>query len=309
VYFNNTFSEFEQNNFCVPQGSILGPLLFIIYVNDLPHNIKSDSLNCLMYADDICLSVRSQSKDTIDISFNANLFIDWCNANRLSLNLDKTQDLLISYDSKVKLQSVKFLGIMLQNNLSWQSHISYIHPKVSRAVYMIRKLNHTVSTEVILQVYYAYIHSHLTYGTLLWANNYLSNSLFILQKQAVRLMCKAPHRAHCKDLFVQLKIMSLPCIYIFQCLIYAKKNLQNFTLNSGTHCYNTRQHYDIHKTPCHFSKTLNSFKITSIKLFNKLPVDFRKSSLTIFEKKLKDFLKTSCFYSIDEFLDSNLTLG
>lgn len=306
VYFNNTFSEFKHNRYGVPQGSILGPILFIIYVNDLPSNITSGALNCFMYADDICLSVRSYFKDSIDISFNTDMFVDWCNANSLSLNLDKTQELLISYDNKVDLQSVKFLGIVLQSNLGWQSHINYIHPKVSKGVYMIRKLNCTVSTEVILHVYFAYIHTHLTYGTLLWANNHLCDSLFILQKQAVRLMCKAPPRAHCKELFIKLNILSVPCIYIFQCLMYARKNMEVFTLNSDAHCYNTRRCYNIHKLPCIFSKTLNSFKFTAIKLFNKLPFNFRQLRLALFENKLKSFLLKTCFYSLDEFLTASL---
>lgn len=135
---------------------------------------------------------------------------------------------------------MKFNCIVMQNNLSWQNHLNYIHPKLSKEAYMIRRLIHTVSTKVILYVYYAYIHSYLTYGTLLWANNYLCTSLSLIINQTVGLMCKASIRAHCKDLFFALKVMSVSCIYIFQHLIYAKKNLQSFTLNSDAHFYNTR---------------------------------------------------------------------
>lgn len=90
VYYNNSFSEFKRNNYSVTHRSILGPSLLIMYVNDLPKYIKSDSLTSCMYADDICFEccmVRSLSKDAIDISFNTGLVVDWCNTNNLLLNI------------------------------------------------------------------------------------------------------------------------------------------------------------------------------------------------------------------------------
>jgi hypothetical protein len=301
VFVNNSFSSLNYVKFGVPQGSILGPLLFLIYVNDLPKAIETESVKCYLFADDVC--VTSASEDKI-LNFPSDILKDWCDANLLTLNLEKTQELNVSYNNKlVQNDPVKFLGIIIQNDLSWKSHINYIIPKVNTGIFLIRKLNRIVSTDVLLSVYYGYVHSHLTYGTILWANNSYCNSLFSAQKQALRAIFKSPYKSHCKPLFIKSNIMSLPCILIFQYLLFVKKNEHIFKLNSELHSYNTRHNKDIVKPYCSYSKTLKSFKCVSVKLFNKLPGNIRTLSLSQFKGKVKNLLIRECFYTQDEYLD------
>jgi exonuclease III len=301
TFVNDSFSDFKQVSYGVPQGSILGPLLFVIYINDLPKNIESNNVQCYLYADDICITSKIMS-NTLN-TFSVESLKDWCNANSLSINLEKTQELAISYDKRIKHHlNVKFLGILVQDNLSWQSHIDYILPKINKGTFIIRKLSNMVSIDVLLTVYYGYVHSHLTYGTILWANCSYSNSIFSAQKQALRALTKLPPRSHCKPVFIQFKIMSLPCIYIFQCLLYVKKNLINLKQNSDIHNYNTRHKNDLKKNHCIYSKTINSFQETSIRLFNKLPFQLRNSNMSSFRNKIKIFLIENCFYNLDEYL-------
>lgn len=302
VYVHNSFSKLNTVPHGVPQGSILGPLLFIIYVNDLPNIFNSDSLSCYLYADDLCVSYVSHDPNFISC-IPSDVLTDWCNANSLSLNLNKTQELVVSYDHKLVNISkpVKFLGITIQGDLGWKSHIKTILHKLNRGVFLLRKLNSIVSKEVLLQVYYGYIHSHLNYGTLIWANNISSSSLFSAQKQAVRALFKVNSRSHCKQLFIESNIMSLPCIYIFQCLLYAKDNINTLQLNSDIHNYGTRHCELIRKSHYNYSKTTKSFHCTSINLFNKLPKSIAHLNPNKFKIKIKHILIKNCFYSLEEY--------
>lgn len=91
--------------------------------------------------------------------------------------MNKTQQLNISCHHCITAEPITFLGVIWQNDLGWLSHFKSLSPKISKSVIMIRKLRCTVSVEVLVHLYYGYIHSHLSYGTLLWAN-----ILFIAQK-------------------------------------------------------------------------------------------------------------------------------
>lgn len=304
VYFNNSFSDFKSVPNGVPQGSILGPLLFILYINDLPANINSDILSCCLYADDVCLTVTSKIDIDVDVSslYSSDVLTDWCCSNKLSLNENKTQELNIFYDHCRKIEPVKFLGIVVQNDLKWQSHINYIIPKINKGIFMIRKLSSTVSTDVLLSIYYGYLHSHLSYGTLIWGNSSYANCLFVAQKKSVRLICKMPFRHPCKELFIKLGLMSLPSMYIYQCLLYVKRNFYSFKLNSDVHNYNTRKNQNIKQELYIYSKTANSFKNTSVKLFNKLPLSIRSLTYNEFKSVIKAILIKNCFYDLNEFI-------
>lgn len=310
VYFNNTFSNFKSVQNGVPQGSILGPLLFIIYINDLSFNMNTESLNCYLYADDVCLTLNSPIGLDTDISalYNSKILTDWCCSNNLSLNINKTQELNIHYghnQAPLASEPVKFLGIVIQNDMEWHSHIRYLIPKINKGVFIIRKLSYMVSTEILLSVYFGFIHSHLTYGTIIWANSSYTNCLFVAQKKAIRLICKVPCRKSCRELFVKLRVMPLPCIYIYQCLLFIKYNISNFKTNADIHNYGTRHCTDIKKDFCQYSKSLNSFRCLSIKLYNRLPLSIRSLSNIAFKTVVKDLLIRNSFYNIDEYINHN----
>lgn len=304
VYVHNSFSNFNTVPHGVPQGSILGPLLFIVYVNDLPKIFNSDGLNCYLYADDLCVSYVSRSNKSIN-EIPSDILTDWCNANSLSLNLNKTQELVVSYDHKLMTHSepVKFLGITIQSDLGWLSHINTILPKLNKGLFLLRKLYSIVSKEVLLQVYYGYIHSHLTYGTLIWANNSHVNILFTAQKQAVRAIFKVSSDSHCKQLLIKSNIMSLPCIYIYQCLLFIKNNINTLQLNSDVHKYNTRNCDQINKSHYNYATTTKSFKCTAIDLFNKLPSSLTSLAPKKFKSEIRTLLIKNCFYNLDEFFN------
>ena len=170
-------SETRVTNISVPQGSILGPLLFLIHINDLPN--VSEAFSSTMFADDCTLSIKSPNFDEIISTCNAELakYESWAASNRLSLNVDKTKCLLISnihnhYDTnRIKLNghdlefvtSSKFLGIILDNQLKYDEHIRYICSKISKSIGILYRLRDIVPNPCLKMIYFSLIHPYLLY--------------------------------------------------------------------------------------------------------------------------------------------------
>uniref|UniRef100_A0A1B6MJH0 Reverse transcriptase domain-containing protein n=1 Tax=Graphocephala atropunctata TaxID=36148 RepID=A0A1B6MJH0_9HEMI len=304
VVFNNSESQYLPVSHGVPQGSILGPVLFIIYVNDLP-NVVGPSAKGYLFADDFAVCISRAVSSNPQILDDVTVVIEnWCNANLLCLNLDKTQDLLVTYNYGVDCSDrelCNFLGFNLDSKLNWFSHIDKIASKLNKGIFMLRKLRTVVSLEVLKLVYFAHIHSHLAYGTLMWGSKKYSIKLFKLQKRAIRLLCGLPSRSHCRESFKQVQIMTLPALYIYHCLNFVKHNYSKFIEHNMCHNYNTRGKSNLISNFCNYTRTQQSFIHVSVKLYNALPQKARDLQPSIFKNKLKQFLKDNPIYDANEF--------
>jgi hypothetical protein len=163
------FSDWGILKHGVPQGFILGPLLFLVYINDLPPRINSLAEPILFSGDTSVIISNGNFKDFCATSnLVLSRMIEWFAANKLILNLEKTNlmKLTIGYKDKYieEVVSTKFLGIHLDNHLNWNNHIDQIIRKLSAACYAVRQMYHFVNQNTLKSIYFAYFHSVVKYG-------------------------------------------------------------------------------------------------------------------------------------------------
>ena len=162
----------------VPQGSILGPLLFLIYINDLGTIFQN--LSTVLFADDSNLIASGNSIETLERKINQDipLLTKWLQTNRLSLNIKKTHVMVFGRKSKnqtndlsvtiegTKLEIVKhtkFLGVILDNEINWKQHILHISQKLSKSLGILKRARQFLNTSTLLQLYYSFLYPYLSY--------------------------------------------------------------------------------------------------------------------------------------------------
>ena len=242
-------SEIKYISTGVPQGSTLGPLLFIIYMNDI--NDVSSALKSILFADDTSLNSTisvfpaSNSRE-LSLKINNELvkIINWLRANKLSLNVKKTKYMQFRFSQKnpnslpklnlkmdgIEIEKVKkfnFLGLTISETLSWKDHIDKLRTKISKIIGVMSRVKYQVSKKVLLTIYNSLILSHLHYGILCWG--FSSHKLFKSQKKAIRVICKSKYNAHTDRLFKELKLLKIEDIFRLQCLKFFYR-LQHNTL-------------------------------------------------------------------------------
>ena len=171
----------------IPQGSVLGPVLFLLYINDF--NQSSDLFDFHLFADDANLFYRHKSLSILESDINNELvnINTWLCANKLSLNIKKSNFVLfhppqrkitlqvklyISGTSLQKENCIKYLGIMIDSNLSWKTQSSCISKKIKRSIGILSKLRYYVDLSILIKLYYALIYPFLIYGIITWGNTY-----------------------------------------------------------------------------------------------------------------------------------------
>ena len=169
---------------CVPQGSTLSPLLFLIYINDIPNCLEK--ANIRTFADDTTLFYSSNSLQDLEKTINEefNHLLSYCSPNKLSVNFKKTHYMTISsippksVANKLKLNLcnieeknyIKYLGIYIDKNLNWATHIQHINSKISNNLGILFRLRHFLTLNTLKQICYSLIYPYLHYGIMSWGN-------------------------------------------------------------------------------------------------------------------------------------------
>ena len=217
--------------FGVPQGSILGPILFLLYINDLP---EATSLFIKLYADDTFLCAQSNDLKILETEVNEELgkVFDWLRSNKLTLNIAKSKYMIVTNKRNItpmsihiqdtelgECESYKYLGVIFDRKLNWKAHIDYIYGKISRTVGCLAKLRHSVDIETMREVYHALIHSYVRYGIIAWGNSSDSGiqPLSSLLNKAIRIMTFAPFGPlDLKPIYKELEILNLQQTFCFE---------------------------------------------------------------------------------------------
>jgi hypothetical protein len=227
----NGFSSQSKNISCgVPQGSILGPLLFLIYINDM--NKAFDKCSVYHFADDTNLLFSHKDPLVIQKTMNNELkyLFEWLCANRLSLNVAKTEFILfqppgMTLEKRIILKlnrtkihasfKIKYLGVILDHRLTWKHHLNELSKKLSRSVGMLYKIRDLCPAPVLRSLYFSIFNSHLSYGLPVWgnANRYYLDKIFKIQKMAIRAISFADFNAHTSPIFKKLEILTLQDLY------------------------------------------------------------------------------------------------
>ena len=199
ISINGFNSDDKTTKYGVPQGSVLGPLLFLIFINDLNTAIKHSHFH---FADDTCLlNIDSVKQINKVVNNNLKFLVQWLNVNIISLNVAKTEVVIfrrkkkdLDCDLNLKLcgkklkpsNYVRYLGIYLDESLNWSPHINHLSQKFVKANDMLCKLWHFVNVATIKSIYYAIFHSHLSYVCTAWGQNLNSkHHINLLQKKAM----------------------------------------------------------------------------------------------------------------------------
>ena len=245
VKLGNVLSSPQILTHGVPQGSVLGPLLFLLYINDLVLSCNPDEGKLVLFADDTTLLIRNSDPAKLIESVNGELeaFSQWFRANKLSVNLSKTHYMVFTLNRRLpsfrpismdgvtldEVTSTKFLGVVIDNRLTWDSHIAYISPKISKSIGVIRKVGALLPKATRVQLYKSLILPYFTYSLLVWggAGRTILERPIRLQKKALRAVSLAPYRAHTEPLLRECNVLTFASLYSNQCAIFLFKYFHN----------------------------------------------------------------------------------
>ncbi len=328
VFIDGKCSSLRDIMLGVPQGSILGPLLFLIYINDLP---SCTSLFSLLFADDTNLLAQAGSPEElfeyVNIEFNK--VYNYFQKNHLSIHPSKTNYMVFSNNkhedfSKFTITldgrhpdqasplidkqclkqitthsdvpAVRFLGLYIDPHLNYKYHMSIIKKKISNALYFMRTARNLIDVKSLTSLYYSLIHSHLVYAIQVWSSGHREsiNTIFKMQKKAIRIIHSLPYNAHTESFFKISKILPLPKMIEYFGLQFMQHFSQDFlpTLlrsvwttnanrNNGNRYYQLRNSDDIYLP----TSRLNSFERHPLYYFPKIWTNFTEYDIKIQREK------------------------
>ena len=271
---DGTFSTLTNLTTGVPQGSILGPLLFIIYMNDIHE--ASENFHAILYADDtslfsslgsfnVALNGTKFDKYALSQSINTELndIQEWLNINKLSLNVNKTKymifhnhqrniddlipDIRLNNQAIERVSEFNFLGLTIDQHLSWNAHVQKISNRVGKLIGILNRLKRYLSIDILRTLYSALILPHFQFSVLNWG--FKADRIVKLQKRAIRVITNSKYNAHVEPLLKRLNLLKVSDIFRNSLLKlfykYKSGNLPHYIMlmfsdATSTHNYNTR---------------------------------------------------------------------
>ena len=316
VYVDGHSSNLLDVSCGVPQGSVLGPILFLIYINDICN--VSDSLQYVLFADDTNIFCSENKLVDLQVILNRELskLYVWFSVNKLSLNLDKTNYILFQNrppDNSLNLhinnvnvpqvQSTKFLGIIIDEQINWKPQILAVRCKLSKTVSIMYKASKLINPEGMFTLYHSLFMPYLCYCNEVWGNTYASNvkCIFILQKRVIRLLCGESRLAHTNNVFKERSLLKFPDLVIYKTGIIMFKlfagelpKLLQSRFLKYRNVHNTRKKNTFVVLQARTTLMTMCLSVYGVKIWNALPEIMKQlQNIHIFKKQLKKYLISS----------------
>lgn len=316
-FVNKVKSDNLQINIGVPQGSVLGPILFLLYVNDLDSISTNASLT--LYADDTSLSISDDCCEILEQKCNsvAKEMDLWFSSNALYLNPNKTN--VMRFHNRQKRcdrinvsvdgiplpnasESVKFLGVWFDECLNWRTHCTQLVSKLHSLCYLFRNLKAVFQKKQLISFYHALVESRIRYGICLWGNSTTASDVFVAQKRIMRCIAGVSNTYSCRELFKTFKILTLSSLFIYELCVYIHSSKNTLKLNRDVNNLNTRISNDIYVPFRRCNMTRNGSEWIGVKVYNHLPRVLKDcKTLLTFKARLKEFLFNNVFYDLSEY--------
>ena len=308
--YNGILSDKINITHGVPQGSVLGPLLFLIYTFDIKFISEDDTFQ---FADDTSLLVSGKTEaECIEKSVRLlNKFYDWSSNNKLSINIKKTKLMSFNFDYKEplllkgisveKVTSYKLLGIIIDNKLSWNDHVDKLCTKLKASLYNLSRLKKTMDLKLKMLIMKGIFMSHLNYGIEIWGGTSQTNikRLQIMQKKAIRKVFNQPPSSHTVTLFQSAGIPTVQQLIEISTLNYTKSCRSLNAPDNVKALYQTRTSNRSTRSACtdtvdipytNKQYVLNQIQIRSGNLWNNYPDEIKSLERRKFKTKTKDFV-------------------
>ena len=322
-FVNGVASSYKTVNTGVPQGSILGPLLFLLYTNDLGRITNKIKL----FADDTNLFLCSTTRDALESEANnyLSLISKWMIANRLTININKTcytllsrqnknqqQNLFINIDSNIIKQNdyTKYLGIIIDKRLNWEEHINSVIDKISKYIGIFYKIRKLLPIKCLRQLYFTLVHPHILYGVELYANTTSSRikCLEIINNKILRAILVQDYGTRiCNDaLYKEMNTLPISKLHRYSILVFVHNCQYHiervpdiyktyFVPQSQIHEHNVRNfNSNYHLPRMNLVLGQRSLKYKAVKYWNSLPLTLKSiRSIPPFKTKLREYLFNS----------------
>ena len=307
-------SDVKRVKFGVPQGGIVSPLLFLLYINDIVNCSKT--ADCVLYADDTNLFLKSTNIANLYFSANQAIsqFYLWFKANNLTLNSKKTnyiifhrkQRKLSNFNYKLCLEGeevervyhTKFLGVVVDANLSWNKHIINLTSKISKYVPKIYRIRSLCTEKSLRLIYNSLIYSNLVYCNTVWGfcRGVALTPLIIAQKKVIRALAGVGYNHHTSHLFSSMKLLTLEgineyivAIFVYKCLNsvefnhwYRYRETEYLTRGSSLALLEVPIISNLHSEQC--------IKYRGARVWNQIPLQVRSKTYNSFKIELKSLI-------------------
>ena len=312
TYINGTHSKTGDITCGVPQGSVLGPVLFLIYVNDLHRSVNE----CLtrLFADDTSINIANKNADELKriATVNFRHFANWCECNKLTINYEKTNFILFhaknkripTYFDKIEIDrniikrvsTTKYLGIFLDEHLTWHEHIKYVHKSLLKYYGIFNKIKLFITKNIARQLYFAFVFSKIKYGIEVYGacSNEQLHRLQVVQSGLLKLLLKFNRRTDTDFLHKHIRLLKVKDIYRQQLLCFLSKCTHNrlpdafndYFIQRPT-AYTTRNPEDLEVTYGRTNFGLLTVKNKAARLWNSIPLELKeKASQLNFRKHI-----------------------